>query len=152
MIAAIDQGRFPPLPRVSAVRSMLSVNNFLLAIRVASVANSFLRPMYIVTDAKPYSITEVYDLLRKGLLGKNPPRWRTPLWALSVTARCGDFIQMLSNRPVPISSSTLEKLIGQACYSPAAFIREMGYSPKDDFHAAVPGLVAHYRRMVRLCG
>src|SRR5262249_48818578 len=50
MIAAIDRSRFPPLPRISAVRSMLHVNNFLLAVRAALAANGFPKPMYIVTD------------------------------------------------------------------------------------------------------
>lgn len=151
MIAAIDRGRFPALPRVPAVRSMLHVNNFLLAIRCALASNVFLRPMYVVMDAKPYSITEVYDLLRKGL-GLESPRWRIPLWALSLGARCGDVVQSLSNHRMPFSSSTLEKLVGQAWYSPEALIREMGYKPQDDFGSAVPEIVRHYRRTVSPCG
>ena len=151
MIAAIDQGRFPPLPRISAVRSMLHVNNFLLAVRAASVADSIPRPMYIVTDAKPYSTTDLYDLLRKGL-GKNPPRWRTPVWALKFAARCGDVLQTLSHRKMPFSHSTLEKLIGPAWYSPEALIRDMGYKPQNDFESAVPGIIQHYRRTLAQCG
>jgi len=151
MIAAIDQGRFPPLPRISAVRSMLHVNNFLLAVRAASAANRFPRPMYIVTDAKPYSITDVYDLLRRGL-GKNPTRWRTPVWALSCAARCGDVLQTLSRRKMPFSHSILEKLIGPAWYSPEALIREMGYKPQYAFESAVAGIIQHYRRTLAPCG
>src|SRR5262245_10089845 len=135
MIVAIDRGRFPPLPRISAVRSMLHVNNFLLAIRAASVANSFLKPMYIVTDAQPYSITDIYDVLRTGL-GRNSPRWRTPVRALKFAARCGDVLQTLSHRKMPFSSSTLEKLIGPAWYSSEALIRDMGYKPQNDFESA----------------
>ena len=151
MIAAIDQGRFPPLPRISAVRSMLHVNNFLLAVRAASAADGFPRPMYIVTDGKPYSITEVYDLLRSGL-GKNPASWRTPVWALSWAARCGDVLQTLSHRKMPFSHSTLEKLIGPAWYSPEALIREMGYKPQYDFESAIPEVIQHYRRTLTQCG
>lgn len=151
MIAALDQGRFPPLPRVSTVRSMLHINNFLLAIRGASASNVFLRPMYVVTDAKPYSITEVYDLLRKGL-GRESARWRIPLWALSLGARCGDVLQTLSNHRMPFSSSTLTKILGQAWYSPEALIREMGYQPQYDFESAVPELVLHYRGTLTRCG
>jgi UDP-glucose 4-epimerase len=144
MITAIDRGRFPPLPRVQAVRSMLHVKNFVLAVRAVLQSTGFLKPMYVVTDAKPYAITEVYDLLRKGL-DRQPPFSRVPLWALSLGGRCGDVLQSLLRKPVPLSSSTLEKLIGQAWYSPEALIRDMGYQPRYAFETAVPELIQHYR-------
>jgi len=144
MIAAIDRGRFPPLPYVRAVRSMLHVKNFVLAIHAVLRSTEFLKPMYVVTDAKPYAITEVYDLLRKGL-DRRPPFSRVPLWALSLGGRCGDILQSLLRKPVPLSSATLEKLIGQAWYSPEALIHDMGYQPRDTFEAAVPELIQHYR-------
>jgi len=144
MIAAIDQGRFPPLPRIHAVRSMLYVKNFVLAIRAVLQSTGFLKPMYVVTDAKPYLITEVYDLLRKGL-GRQPPIARVPLWALSLGVQCGDILQNLLKKPMALSSATLEKLIGQAWYSPEALIQDMGYQPRYAFEAAVPELIRHYR-------
>ena len=145
MIAAIDRGWFPPLPRVSTVRSMLHVKNFVLAVRAALEAKIFLKPMYVVADAKPYSVTEVYDLLRKGL-GRQPPPWRVPLWALSLGARGGDVLQALTRQRMPLSTTTLEKLIGQAWYSPDAVIRDLGYQPVYAFEAAVPELIEHYRQ------
>jgi UDP-glucose 4-epimerase len=144
MIAAIDQGKFPPLPPVQAVRSMLHVKNFLLAVRAVLQSAGFLMPMYVATDAKPYSITEVYDLLRKGL-GLQPPLSRVPLWALSVGGQCGDIVQALFGKTAPLSSTTLEKLIGQAWYSPEALSRDMGYQPRYAFGDAVPELIRHYR-------
>ena len=144
MIAAIDQGRFPPLPHVQAVRSMLHVKNFVLAVRAILHSTRFLKPMYVVTDAEPYVITEVYDLLRKGL-GRQQPFSRVPLWALSLGGRCGDMLQDLLRKPALLSSATVEKLIGQAWYSPEALIRDMGYQPRYVFEAAVPELIQYYR-------
>jgi nucleoside-diphosphate-sugar epimerase len=144
MIAAIDQGKFPPLPHVQAVRSMLHVKNFVLAVRAVLQSSGFLKPMYVATDAKPYSITEVYDLLRKGL-GLQPPLSRVPLWALSVGGQCGDIVQALFGKTAPLSSATLEKLIGQAWYSPESLIRDTGYQPRYTFEDAVPELIQHYR-------
>lgn len=144
MIAAIDRGKFPPLPPVQAVRSMLYVKNFVLAVRAALQLDRFLKPMYVLTDAKPYSITEVYDLLRRGL-GLPPPLSRVPLWALTAGGQCGDIVQTLLRKPAPLSSSTLEKLIGQAWYSPEALIRDMDYLPRYGFEDAVPELIRHYR-------
>jgi len=144
MIAAIDRGKFPPLPHVQAVRSMLHVKNFVLAVRAVLQSAGFLKPMYVATDAKPYSITEVYDLLRRGL-GLPPPLSRVPLWALSVGGHCGDIAQALLGKTAPLSSATLEKLIGQAWYSPEALIRDKGYQPGYTFEDAVPELIRHYR-------
>lgn len=144
MIAAIDRGKFPPLPHVQAVRSMLHVKNFVLAVRAALQSARFLKPMYVATDAKPYSITEVYDLLRKGL-GLPPPFSRVPLWALTAGGQCGDIVQALFGKTAPLSSATLEKLIGQAWYSPGSLIRDVGYQPGYTFEDAVPELIQHYR-------
>ncbi|HKY72739.1 MAG TPA: NAD-dependent epimerase/dehydratase family protein [Nitrospira sp.] len=147
MIAAIDRGQFPPLPRVSTVRSMLHVNNFVSAVKAALESKVFLKPMYVIADLKPYSISEIYDRLRQGL-GKQLPLVRVPAWTLSVGARCGDFVQTLTNRSFPFSSSTLEKLIGQAWYSPEAAMRDLGYQPAYTFDSAVPDLIEHYRRSI----
>jgi nucleoside-diphosphate-sugar epimerase len=144
MVAAINGGWFPPLPRVPTVRSMLHVKNFVSAVRVALDSKTFLKPVYVVADAKPYSISEVYDRLREGL-GKQPPRWRVPLWALTLGARGGDVLQAILKKPLPLSSATLEKMIGEAWYSPAALIRDMGYRPLLSFESAVPEIIAHYR-------
>ena len=145
MIAAIDRGRFPPLPHVAALRSMLHVKNFGLAVRAALEVDAFPRPMYVIADATPYSITEIYDRLREGL-GKQPPVCRVPAWILSFGAKCGDLLQALTRMPFPFASSTREKLMGQACYSPDAAMRELHYRPLYTFEQAVPDLIAHYRR------
>jgi len=145
MIEAIDRGRFPPLPRVPAVRSLLSVKNFVLAVRALLQSREFLRPCYVTTDEAPYSVTEIYDLLRRGL-GLPPPTWRVPLPVLTLAGTCGDLLQAVVSRPLPLTSATLVKLIGQAWYSPAALMREAGYQPSDRFEAAVPDLVRHYRQ------
>ena len=145
MLSAIDRGWFPPLPRLPAVRSMLHVENFVSAVRTALNARTFLRPAYVVADAEPYSVSEICDRLREGL-GKPPPRVRIPLWTLTLSARCGDVLERLLRKPLPLSSSVLEKLIGQAWYSSAALTRDLGYRPLHTFHEAVPELIQYYRR------
>lgn len=144
MLSAIDRGWFPPLPRLPAVRSMLHVANFVSAVRTALDARTFLQPAYVVADAEPYSVSEIYDRLREGL-GKPPPRVRLPLWTLTLGARAGDVLQALLRTPLPLSSSTLDKMIGEAWYSPAALIRDTGYRPLLTFESAVPEIIAHYR-------
>lgn len=144
MIEAIDHGRFPVLPRLSAVRSLLHVGNFVQAVLLCLRTPGFQRAAYIVADAEPYCVTDLYDWLRAGL-GKAPPRWRMPLWMLKSGARFGDLLQFLSGRPVPLTTQQLTKLIGCASYSSAAITREFDYRPVYSFEKTVPELVAFYR-------
>ena len=148
MIAAIDQGRFPPLPHVNNTRSMLHVGNFVHATRLALQQPTNGQPAYVVTDAMPYQISEIYDLLRMGL-GKTISKWRMPLWMLKIGATCGDIIETATGRSIPLNSSTLEKLIGSAWYSSAAITGDFGYCPRYRFIDAVPEMIRFYRGSLR---
>ncbi len=148
MIAAIDQGRFPPLPHVNNARSMLHVGNFVHATKLALQQSRNGQPAYVVTDENPYEISEIYELLLTGL-GKTIPKWRMPLWMLKMGSACGDMIQTATGRSVPVNSSTLEKLIGSAWYSAAAITRNLGYCPSYRFIDAVPEMIRFYRASLR---
>ena len=144
MIEAIDRGRFPVLPHLSSVRSLLHVENFLEAVLLCLRVPHFKRAMYIVTDSDPYCVTDLYDWLRAGL-GKAPPRWRVPLWVLTSGARCGDMVQAISGSPAPLTTEQLTKLIGCAWYSSSTIANELGYQAAYSFEKAVPQLIAFYR-------
>lgn len=148
MIEAIDHGRFPALPRLSSVRSLLHVENFVQAVLLCLRAPGFKRAAYIVADSEPYCVTDLYDRLRAGL-GKAYPRWRVPLWILKSGARCGDWFQFLSGRPAPLTTDQLTKLIGCAWYDSTAITHELGYQAAYSFEQAVPDLIAFYRDMGR---
>lgn len=148
MIEAIDQGKFPALPRLLAVRSLLHVQNSVQAVCLCLRASSFKRAAYIVADTDPYCVTDIYNWLRAGL-GKAPPRWRVPLWVLKGGARCGDMLQSISARSVPLTTQQLIKLIGGAWYSSTAITRELGYQASYSFEKAVPELIAFYRNVAR---
>lgn len=144
MIEAIDQGRFPVLPRLPGVRSLLHVENFVQAVLLCLRTSCFKRAAYIVADTEPYCVTDLYDWLRSGL-GKALPRWRIPLWVLKAGARCGDVLQVVSGRPAPLTTQQLTKLIGCAWYSSATITHELGYQGAYSFEKAVPELIAFYR-------
>jgi UDP-glucose 4-epimerase len=144
MIEAIDHGRFPILPHLSAVRSLLHVQNFVQAVLLCLHAPCFKRAAYIVADTEPYRVTDLYGWLRAGL-GKAPPRWRVPLWILKSGARCGDLLQAISGRPAPFTTEQLTKLIGNAWYSSIAITSELHYRAEHSFEKAVPELIAFYR-------
>lgn len=148
MIAAIDGGRFPPLPRLPSLRSLLHVENFAQAVLVCLRARRFEKAAYIVTDAEPYCVTAIYDWLRVGL-GKPLPAWRVPLWVLKGGARLGDLLQAITGQSSPLTSEQLTKLIGSAWYSSEAITRELGYRATHSFENTVPDLVSFYRMAAR---
>ncbi|MBH0207460.1 MAG: NAD-dependent epimerase/dehydratase family protein, partial [Nitrospira sp.] len=145
MIEAIDKGRFPALPRLPMVRSLLHAKNFVQAVLLSLRMPSFPRAAYIVADSHPYCVTDLYDWLRAGL-GRSPARWRVPLWILKGGARAGDLLQLFSGRHIPLSSDRLTKLIGGAWFSAAAITRELGYQATHSFAETVPELIASYRK------
>ncbi|NJN69628.1 MAG: NAD-dependent epimerase/dehydratase family protein [Nitrospira sp.] len=146
MIEAIDHGQFPALPRLRAVRSLLHVENFVQAVVRCLQSSNFSHAAYIVADAEPYCVTDLYDWLRAGL-GKAPVRWRVPLWMLRGGARCGDVFQVLSKRHMPLTTERLTKLIDGAWFNAAAIARELGYQATRSFKETVPDLIAFYRRV-----
>ncbi len=151
MIKAIDHGRFPALPRLPAVRSILHIRNFVQAVFLCLRAPCFKRAAYIVADTQPYCVTDLYDWLRAGL-GKAPPRCRVPLWILKSGARCGDVLQAISGSPAPLTTEHLTKLIGCAWYSSTSITHELGYQALYSFEKAVPELIAFYRDVARARG
>ena len=148
MIEAIDHGRFPVMARLSSVRSLLHVKNFLEAVLLCVRVPHLKRAMYVVTDTEPYCVTDLYDWLRAGL-GKAPPRWRVPLWLLKSGARCGDVIKAVGGGSVPLTTEQLTKLIGCAWYSSSAIASELGYHAAYSFEKTVPQLIAFYREAAR---
>lgn len=146
MISAIDRRRFPPLPKLTSVRSMLHVKNCAQAVRRVLEAERPLAPCYIVTDAHPYNVTRIYELLCAGL-GRRAPAQRLPLWLLKAGATVGDIVQLFLRQGVPFTTTNLCKLIEAAWYSPQAIIRDLGYHPALSFEEAVPELVAFYRKV-----
>jgi UDP-glucose 4-epimerase len=144
MIAAIDRGRFPPLPQMRNHRSMLHIENLIQATLLAMRTGGPLRPCYVVTDARPYSITEIYESLRTRL-GRPISRWRMPTKLLKAAAYCGDVFERVTGQSSPLTSPMLDKLIGSAWYSSDAIAQDLGYHPRYSFTDAVPDLIAAYR-------
>jgi len=144
MISAIDRGCFPPLPDVGNRRSMVHVSNVVDAAVLAATHPAANGQCYIVTDRRPYSTRELYEMICRGL-GKPIPRWHVPLGALKGLARVGDAIGRLRGRRFVFDSDALEKLTGSAWYSSEKIARELGFRPRVTFEDALPELIAWYR-------
>jgi len=145
MIKMIDRGFFPPLLDVNNRRSMVHVSNVVDAAILAATNPAANGQCYIVTDRRPYSTRELYEMICHGL-GKPIPRWHVPLGALKGLARVGDAIGRLRGRRFVFDSDALEKLTGSAWYSSEKIARELGFRPRVTFEEALPELISWYRQ------
>lgn len=144
MMTVIDRGLFAPLPEVNNRRSMVHVSNVVEAAMLAATNPAANGQCYIVTDGRPYSTRELYEMICRGL-GKRVPRWHVPVGLLKALARMGNAIGRIRGKPVLFDSDVLEKLIGSAWFSSEKISRELGYHPALSFEEALPELIAWYR-------
>lgn len=144
MIAAIDHGRFPPLPETGNRRSMVHVDDVVRAALLAAERPQANGQLYLVTDGRDYSTREIY-LAICSALGKPPPPWVLPLACLRIAAKLGDGIGFITRRGFPLNSDTIEKLTGSAWYSPEKIRRELDFRPRHTLVDTLPEMVGHYR-------
>ena len=145
MIAAIERGFFPPIPEVGNRRSMVHVMDLVEAIMLAATKPLAAGRCYLVTDGKPYSIRELYELICRAL-GKPVPGWHVPLWTLKALSRTGDAIGRIRGRRFLFDSDALDKLVGSALYSSEKISRELGYRPTLTLEDAMSEMIAWYRK------
>jgi UDP-glucose 4-epimerase len=148
MMAAIDRGRFPPLPETGNKRSLVHVDDVVQAALLAADNPKANGQIYIVTDDQVYSTRQIYSLMRTAL-GKAGAHWSVPQAMLQTGAKLGDFIGRLRGRRFVFDSVALDKLLGSAWYSCAKIKRELGYQPTHTLGDSMNEMVAAYRVAVR---
>jgi nucleoside-diphosphate-sugar epimerase len=144
MIAAIARGRFPPPPRNGNRRSMVHVDNVVDALVLAGRHPAAVGRTYFVTDARPYSTREIYDLVRAAL-DRPPMAWAVPEPVFRLAALIGDGARRLSGRRRGFDSEAFQKLLGSAAYSSARIRQELGYAPAHGLAGAMPAMVGDRR-------
>ena len=114
MLMGIEKGWFPPLPETGNRRSMVHVDDLVLAILFVindELANG---EVFIVTDGAPHSSREIYDGMRY-VLGKAPIKWSIPKVLFNIVSMINTGIRYKVN-----------KLLGDECYS-SAKIEALGF-------------------------
>jgi len=145
MIAAIDRGRFPPLPEVHNKRSMVHVDDVVQALLLVAQHDVANGKTYLVTDDQQYSTQQIERLVRMAL-GRAIPQWSVPQIALRLAARLGDLMENVLGRRLPLDSSVLEKLLGSACYKCDKIKNELGFRPRYTLADALPEMIAQNRQ------
>lgn len=122
----VQRGWFPPLPETGNHRSLVHVDDVVVAMRRAADDDRANGRTYIVAAPEAPSGRELYDALR-GTLGMPRCNWSVPESVLRLGGRVGDGLEVLSRRCVPLDSEVLDRLLGSAWYSPARIERELGW-------------------------
>lgn len=131
MARLVKRGWFPPLPETGNRRSLVYITDVVEAIRLAAADSRAGGQTYIVSGHEAPSGRALFDALRAAH-GMPPYAWTFPEPLLRAAARCGDGLEKILRRRLPLDSETLDRLLGSAWYSSARIERELGW------RAAVP--------------
>lgn len=141
MLDAIRRGRFPPLPEIGNLRSMVHVEDVVSAALLCATHPNAPHKIFIVSDGIGYSTRQIYELMCAAL--KRPvPSWHLPVWTLALLGLMGDQIGRLRGRRFVFDSDALEKLIGSAWYSSKFIEEQLGFRPRWNLERALPEMVA----------
>lgn len=132
----MQKGWIPPLPETGNHRSLVHVDDVVDAmVRVADDDRASGRT-YIIASHQAPSGRELYDALRAAL-GLPPCVWAVPksLWRLA--GRCGDRLEHVLQRRLPLDSETVSRLLDSAWYTPARIEQELGWRARIDLNAGL---------------
>ncbi|MBK1632375.1 epimerase [Thiohalocapsa halophila] len=144
LVDAVARRRFPPWPRQHNRRSAVHVADVIKALRLAGTQPAAAGKLYLVTDGGAYSTRWLYEESCRAL-GRPVPDWTVPLWALRAAARLADGLQGLAGRALPLDSTGLQKLTGDAWYSSERISAELGFCAAHGLRAEIARLAGQYR-------
>ena len=107
MLSGVKKGWFPPLPETNNKRSMIHVDDLVLAIVFVADDDRANGEIFIATDGTPHSSREIYNAMCSAL-DKSIPKWSVP-----------KFLFDMASLASPRIKYKLNKLLGDECYSSA---------------------------------
>ena len=107
MLSGVKKGWFPPLPETNNKRSMIHVDDLVLAIVFVADDDRASGEIFIATDGTPHSSREIYNAMCSAL-DKSIPKWSVP-----------KFLFDMASLASPRIKYKLNKLLGDECYSSA---------------------------------
>ena len=125
----VQKGRFPPLPETGNHRSLVHVDDVVVAMCQVAEDDRAKGRTYIIAGLEAPSGRQLYDAMRVAL-GQPVRRWTVPESMLRVAARFGDSLEVVCRRRMPLDSEALDRLLGSAWYSTARVERELGWRAK----------------------
>ena len=147
LFAAIERGRFPPLPESTGRRSLVHVKSLVEAALLSALRPEASGQCYIVADLA-LSARQLQAAVGRAL-GRPAPGRGLPLPVFRAAARLGDVLGRLGLGRFPLDSARLEKLVAAAEYSAEKIGRDLGWRPFLDLDQALAEIVAARREEKR---
>jgi nucleoside-diphosphate-sugar epimerase len=122
----VRSGLFPPLPETGNHRSLVHVDDVVVAMLLVADDDRANGETYIVASSVAPSGRELFDALRS-TLGMPRCSWAVPGWLLRAAAIGADGLEAITRRRMPFDSEVLDRLLGSAWYSPARIERDLGW-------------------------
>lgn len=148
MISMIAGGRLPPLPPINSRISLVSVQDVVQAIILATTCENSNGRTFTLTDGQAYAVSEV-EAKTYQLLGKTPPRWRTPAVILYVASAVAGLLNQAGIRRSSISVRTYRNLMNDNLFDNAAICSELGFEPSMTLYDALPEIVENIKASER---
>ena len=101
MLSGIEKGWFPPLPETGNKRSMIHVDDLVLAILLLADDERANGEIFIATDGAPHSSREIYNAMCSAL-DKSIPKWSVPKFLFDMASLINP---RLKYKPTPCVSS-----------------------------------------------
>jgi len=140
MLQAIERRSFPPLPEFGNRRSMVSLDDLVVAAQLAMEDPRANGKTYIVSDGEEYSTRLIYEAMCSEL--EVPlPGWYLPKLVLQLGALFGDIVGGVLGRSMMLDSAVLLRLTGSACYRAECIQNELGWQPRQSFIDQLPAMV-----------
>ncbi len=129
LLDAASKGRKLPFGAIRNQRSMVYVGNVVdAAIAALDHAESDGR-VYLVCDAKPYGTRDIYSEICRSM-GKGELLKNTPAWMLKMMGLCGDVLEFITRRDMPVNSGVIGRIAGDLCFSSDRISSELGFVPQ----------------------
>ena len=128
LIAAARRGWLPPLPETGNRRTLVHTDDVAQAMLLAAARPAAAGRTYLVSDGQTYSGRELYAMVRRAS-GRSVPVWAVPASVLYGATDLADALLWLGGRRDRWARTTLDKLLGWACYSSVRIERELDFRP-----------------------
>jgi nucleoside-diphosphate-sugar epimerase len=143
MIDVIVRKRFPPWPQVLNRRSAVHIVDAVNAVILVATHPRSAGETFLVTDGAEYSTRWIYEQIRLAL-GWPIPGWSLPLWCWRFAARVGALTERVTDRPMPLNTTALSKLAGDAWYSSSKIRETLSFSSRHHLGTEIPRMVRAY--------
>lgn len=132
LIEAIRRNRYVIVGDGQNLKSMVAVENVVDAALLVASDERAIGQIFIVTDARAYSQSEIAATIAE-LLGKRRPI-NLPRWPLLLAGKAADVLENLIGLKLPISSDRVRKLSSNTVFSAAKIERQLGFIPRVALH------------------